>query len=80
MKGERISALCDIISTKFKSEAAFARFLGWTRQKLNLITNGKREPTVAEINDIALGLGITATQVYVIFLSSKSPNGQLAED
>lgn len=65
----------DLILSKFSSEAAFARCLGWSRQRLNKITNLSKGPTVQEINEIANGLGESASDVYLIFLRQKSPNG-----
>ncbi len=65
----------DLVLEKFKSEAAFARHLGWSRQRLNKITNLHKSPTVQEINEIAIGLGKSASEVYLIFLRNLSPNG-----
>lgn len=62
----------------YPSEAAFARALGWDRQKLNKIVNAKKNPTVCEINELANGLKKDATEIFLIFLRHKSPNGQLA--
>lgn len=45
-KGEDIMAknkhLSDLIYAKFKTESACARHMGWTKQRLNKITNGKK--------------------------------------
>ncbi len=65
----------DIILSKFSSEAAFARKIGWSRQRLNKVTNLSKSPTVQEINEIAIGLGKSASEVYLIFLRNLSANG-----
>ncbi len=65
----------DLILLKFSSEAAFARHLGWSRQRLNKITKLNKSPTVQEINDIATGLGESASDIYLIFLNQMSLNG-----
>lgn len=65
----------DVILSKFKSEAAFARHIGWSRQRLNKVTNLVKGPTVQEINLIAEGLEESASDIYLIFLSQTSPNG-----
>jgi transcriptional regulator with XRE-family HTH domain len=65
----------DIILRSFPSESAFARRLGWSRQRLNKITNLDKSPTVQEINEIAVGLGRSASEIYLIFLNCLSPNG-----
>ncbi len=65
----------DLVLENFKSEAAFASHLGWSRQRLNKITNLRKSPTVQEINEIAIGLGKSASEVYLIFLHNLSANG-----
>ena len=64
-----------VILEKFSSEASFARRLGWSRQRLNKITTLTKSPTVGEINEMAVGLGISASEVYLIFLHMMSSNG-----
>ena len=42
-----------MIREKFRSEAACARKMGWSRQRFHPIASGKRLPNVRELNQIA---------------------------
>ena len=72
----RVKALRGLISQKYDSEAALARNLGWSRQKLNQITSGKKEPNIYEAQAIADGLEVSINWIANIFLQHKSPNEQ----
>lgn len=61
---------------KYKSEAEFARSLGWSRQKLNKLTTGKKMPDIEELNQLSSGLGIEVGELIHIFLRVKSKNEQ----
>lgn len=69
----KIRGLRGAIYDQFDTEADFARKLGWTRQKLNRITLGHKEPTVSEVNELATGLNISVEQVAGFFLRNMSP-------
>lgn len=71
-------ALRSIIHSVYPSEAACARVLGWSRQKLNKIVNGEIEPQISEVYQIARVTGKTGNEIAGIFLARWSPNGQLA--
>lgn len=65
-----------LIYTYYANEAEFAAELGWSRQRLNKISNGQRDP---DLNDIALfaeKLNLSVGEMAQIFLNQKSPNGQ----
>ncbi len=64
-----------MIQEKYPSESALAKQLGWPRQRLNKITTGVRLPTIEEINDLAIALGVSVERLIHIFLLQKSPNG-----
>ena len=72
-KGEYMS-IKDLILRKFPSEAAFAKSIGWNRQRLNKITLLKKMRPVEEVNKIAQGLGESVSRVCSLFLDSKSLN------
>lgn len=72
----KIRELRSIIYGKYDSESQFAKELGWKKQRLNKITNGKKEPDVVELNALASALGISVDSIAQIFLRSKSPNRQ----
>ena len=73
----KVKALRGLIFSKFDSEAEFAQSIGWPRQRLSKISNGKKQPTLHEIDAMSKGLNIQPDQLMGIFLTQKSPNGQL---
>lgn len=64
----KVKPLRQLIYGQFDSEAAFARSLGWNRQKLNRITNGDVLPSVKDVVELANGLGTTVDSIVRIFL------------
>ena len=56
-----------LIYSKFDSEAALARELKWTKQKLNRITTGKREPSVSDIKALAEALCEPSSKIILFF-------------
>lgn len=75
----KIRELRGIIYTNFDSEADMAKKIGWTRQRLSKITNGKKEPDIEELNVLARTLGKSVEEIAQIFLRYKSPNRQHQE-
>ena len=53
LMGGKILKLRGLIYGKFETEAALAQQLGWTRQRLSKITNGKKVPSIYEAKEIA---------------------------
>ncbi len=72
---KKVIELSELIRGKNKSEAAFARSIGWYKQHLNKIVNGTKQPSLEEVQTIAEGLAVPFMQVANIFLRQKSPNG-----
>ena len=72
----KILPLRGLIFGKYESEAQMAEAIGWTRQRLNKITNGTKEPTLDEVDAIAKAVGEEFMTVAAIFLKKKSPNEQ----
>ena len=64
-----------MIHAKYPSESAMAEAMGWTRQKLNKITTGKKMPDLQETKEIAHALEKPLTTVADIFLRKMSPDG-----
>ena len=64
--------LSGLIHSKFDSESAMANAMGWSRQRLNRITTGKKVPDLFEVDDIANVLDTSFVSVAHIFLGSKS--------
>ena len=60
------------VYAKFKNISELARVLGWSRQKLSLIVNGKREPNLSDIQAMAQALNIDADKLALFFLEMKS--------
>lgn len=69
--------LSSLIHRRYDSEAAFARDLGWTRQRLNKLTTGVKEPDISEAALMAEKLEVSVDSLVSIFLTRMSPNGQL---
>lgn len=67
--GENMNELRGMIYSHFRTEAECARRLGWTRQKLNYITNGKRLPDIRDVNVLAKALDVEVGKLINIFLS-----------
>ena len=65
--------LSRIINAKYRSEAEFARAMGWSRQKVNKITNGKQLPDISELNKMAEMLDVGAPVLLRVFLPGQEP-------
>lgn len=72
----KIYPLSSLIHANYPSEAAFAEALGWTKQRLNMITNGKQEPDLYDVKAIAEKLDRPFEEIALIFLNAKSPNDE----
>lgn len=70
---KKVKELRGLIYSKYDSEAAMAKAMGWPRQRLSKITNGIKEPDISELNAIAEPLGISVGDIAQIFLRAKSP-------
>ena len=70
----KILELSGLIHSKFNTESKMADSMGWSRQRLNKITNGDKEPDLEEVRDIADALDTSFMTVAQIFLDLKSPN------
>ena len=69
----KIRPLSSLIHGAYDSEAAFARELGWKKQRLNKITTGQKEPDIVEAAEMAEKLGVSLDVIACIFLNEKSP-------
>ena len=76
----KIFELNGLIHSHYSSEAELARTLNWTRQRLNRITNGDKEPDLEEVRDLANALHEPFDKIAHIFLSRKSPNGDIGRE
>ncbi len=63
-----------IIHSKFESETKMAAEMGWSKQRLNKITNGKRVPDLFEVNAMAEALDSSFNDLAQIFLHWESTN------
>ena len=57
-----------VVYDKFKSIAALADAIGWTRQKATNIINGNQEPSLDDTNKLAKALGIGFEETANFFL------------
>lgn len=62
------------VYARFKDIADLANTLGWSRQKLSPIINGKKEPSLSDVQDIAKAMEMDVTQLTSFFLELKSRN------
>jgi transcriptional regulator with XRE-family HTH domain len=70
----KVLDLRGMIYAKFDNETKAADALGWSRQRLNKITSGKKIPDLDEVNDLARVLDTSFMDVARIFLPSQSTN------
>lgn len=75
----KILELNGLIHRKYDNESKMADAMGWSRQRLNKITNGGKAPSLEEIESMSIALEEPVMNIVDIFLRSKSPNGQLLE-
>lgn len=61
-----------MIHSKFTSESQMAQAMGWSRQRLNKITNGKKVPDLFDLKALADALGISLIDLVPIFLPNRS--------
>lgn len=54
-----------VILQKYPSASAFARSMGWPRQKASDIINGRRKPTADEMVMIAKDVGLTDAKAFM---------------
>jgi len=66
--------LSSMIHAIYGSESQMAQAMGWSRQRLNRITNGKKVPDLYELDDIATALNTPFLSVAHIFLEKRSTN------
>jgi transcriptional regulator with XRE-family HTH domain len=67
------SNLNGMIHSMYGSEADMAKAMGWSKQKLNRITNRKQEPLLREVYEISKALRRPFGDVADIFLPHESP-------
>lgn len=72
----KIIELRGLIYGKYETETQLAHDLGWSKQRLNVITTGRREPDLEEVAALADKLGRSVEEIFYIFLRQKSPNRQ----
>lgn len=64
-----MNELRGMIYSRFKTETECAKQLGWPKQKLNYITNGKRLPNIKDTVKLAETLQVDIDKIISIFLS-----------
>lgn len=76
---ERVYELSSLIHAKFRSESDFARAIGWTKQRVNKIVNGKMQPSLGDAIAMAQTLEVSLSKIAKIFLPNESPNGEIEQ-
>lgn len=61
--------LNSLIHGQFSSQAAFARHIGWNKQKVNKIVSGTMTPSIKDVQTIAEGLGVPLMMIMQFFLN-----------
>ena len=62
------------VYARYKDIADLANALGWSRQKLSPIVNGKKEPSLSDVQEMAKAMEMDVTQLTSFFLELKSQN------
>lgn len=62
------------VYARYSDIASFAKELGWSRQKLSPIVNGKKEPDLSQVQSMADALCMEASVLASFFLELKSQN------
>lgn len=70
----KVLDLRGMIYSKFDNESQAADAMGWSRQRLNKITSGNKEPDLFEVKALADVLGVPFMDVAQIFLQPESTN------
>ena len=60
------------VYSRFPNASAFARALGWAKQKASSIINGKSVPKLSDIQDMAKVMGMRVDEVASFFLPAPS--------
>ena len=77
-KGGEHMDLCRLrgeIVAAYRTQSAFADAIGWHKNKVTNMLNGKYKPDTDEVAMIADMLQLDANGFCTIFLTRKSPNG-----
>lgn len=62
------------VYSRYNDIAALAKVIGWSRQKLSPIVNGKKEPDLSEVQAMADAMEMEASELASFFLELKSQN------
>lgn len=71
---QKFMELNSLIHGQYHNQAEFAKAIGWSRQRLNKVVNGDKQPSLEDVRDISDGLHVPFMMVANIFLRPKSPN------
>jgi len=64
-----------LIHNRYDNQSKMATAMGWSRQRLNKILNGKKKPNLEEVDMIARALGVPFATAAQFFLVRQSPVG-----
>lgn len=71
---QKLNGLVGLIKGQCRTQEEFATKIHWSRQKLSAILTGRRMPSIADVEDIADGLGVPFQLIIPYFLTKKSTN------
>lgn len=75
MAGINENLLRGVVYAKYKTQAAFAKSIGWNQNKVSALLNGNYIPDVNEAALIFDNTKMSLEQYISIFLPMPSPNG-----
>ena len=75
MAGINADLLRGVVYGKYKTQAAFAKAIGWNQNKVSALLNGNYVPEVDEAALIFDNTKMSLEQYISIFLPTLSPNG-----
>ena len=64
-----------LIHNRYGSQTEMATSMGWSRQRLNRILTGRKQPSLDEVCAMAKSLGVSFMTIAQFFLGSASPIG-----
>lgn len=68
----KVNKIRGLILGRYSSISAFAKEVGWSRQKASYIISGKQEPSLDDCYIIARAVGKDADEIASIFLQAKT--------
>ena len=69
---ENAGGIRGVVYNRYRSIAALASAIGWTRQKATMIVNGQQEPSLDDCDKLAKALDMGLEETARFFLTRRS--------